>query len=201
MGLATSGIIRAEGVRVTSAQNTDLVVIQRVDTTTNQYTPRTITAQNLVETMPLGLTSGAVVFGGASGQIAQDPTNFAYNSGTAVLTVTSGVTVTAGPVALTNGNITLGTAGNGIQIKEGTNARMGTATLASGTVTVSNTSVTANTRIFLNRANINGSSAIGSLSVGTVTANTSFVINSLASNATVATGDTSIVNWLLVEHT
>ena len=149
MGLATSGIIRAEGVRVTSAQNTDLVVIQRVDTTTNQYTPRTITAQNLVETMPLGLTSGAVVFGGASGQIAQDPTNFAYNSGTAVLTVTSGVTVTAGPVALTNGNITLGTAGNGIQIKEGTNATMGTGTLSSGAATINTTKVTSSSRIFI----------------------------------------------------
>lgn len=201
MGIATSGIIRAEGVNVTSAQSTDLVVIQRVDGTTGQYTPRTITAQNLVETMPLGLTAGAVVFGGSNGEISQDATNFIFNDSTNVLTVGSGVTVTAGPVALTNGNLTLGTAGNGIQIKQGTNARLGTATLASGTVTVSNTSVTTNTRIFLTRANINGSTAIGSLAVGTVTANTSFVINALASNATVATGDTSIVNWLLIEST
>ncbi|MBL3670648.1 right-handed parallel beta-helix repeat-containing protein [Streptomyces sp. M2CJ-2] len=43
--------------------------------------------------------------------------------------------------------LNLGSAGGGIAIAEGANARMGVATLAAGTVTVANTSVTATTRV------------------------------------------------------
>jgi hypothetical protein len=100
----------------------------------------------------------------------------------------------------TTANFIAATAGKGFQIKEGSNARMGTATLVNGTVTISNTSVTANTRIFLNRYNINSSTALGLLSVGTVTGSTSFVINALKeADATVQTNDVSIVHWVLVE--
>lgn len=100
----------------------------------------------------------------------------------------------------TTANVIIGTAGKGLQVKEGSNARMGTATLSSGTVTVSNTSVTANTRIFLNRYSVNSSTALGLLSVGTVSASTSFVINALKeADATVQTNDVSIVHWILVE--
>jgi hypothetical protein len=100
----------------------------------------------------------------------------------------------------TTSNFIIGTAGNGLQIKEGSNARMGTATLSTGTVTVSNTSVTANTRIFISRYSINGSTALGTLSVGTVAASTSFIIDSRkTADATVETNDISIVHWLLVE--
>jgi hypothetical protein len=80
---------------------------------------------------------------------------------------------------------------NYINMVSGTNKRMGTATLVGGTVTVSNTSVTASTKIFLSRHTAGGT--LGHLSVGTVIASTSFVINS--SSAT----DTSTVNWLLIE--
>jgi hypothetical protein len=80
-----------------------------------------------------------------------------------------------------------------------TNARFGTATLVAGTVTVSNTSITANTMIVLSRKSINSSTAIGTLTVGTITAGTSFVINSLQSNATTQTSDVSIVWYLLIE--
>jgi hypothetical protein len=78
-----------------------------------------------------------------------------------------------------------------LSLTDGANKRMGQATLVGGTITVSNTSVTANTRIFVTRATAGGT--LGHLSVGTVTPATSFVINS--SSAT----DTSTVNWLLIE--
>lgn len=78
-----------------------------------------------------------------------------------------------------------------ISLKDGANKRMGQAVLVGGTVTVSNTKVTANTRIFLTRQVAGGT--LGHLSVGTVVAATSFVINS--SSAT----DTSTINWLLIE--
>jgi hypothetical protein len=98
-----------------------------------------------------------------------------------------------------SGNITLGTAGGGLKIKEGSNARMGQATLVNGTVTVSNTSVTASTRIFLTRA-VNGGTTIGVLGVGTVVAATSFVIESSTLTAGVLSADDdSTVNWLLIE--
>lgn len=78
-----------------------------------------------------------------------------------------------------------------VEIEDGANKRMGTSTLVGGTVTVSNTSVTANTRIFTARQATGGT--VGHLSIGTVVAGTSFVINS--SSAT----DTSTVAWLLIE--
>jgi hypothetical protein len=55
-----------------------------------------------------------------------------------------------------SGNIQLKTAGNGIKIKEGSNARMGTATLVGGTVAVANTSVTTATRVFISRSTTGG---------------------------------------------
>jgi hypothetical protein len=89
-----------------------------------------------------------------------------------------------------NGNLTLNTAGNKVKIKEGTNAAMGQSTLAAGTVAVSNTSVSANSRIFLSRATTGGTA--GHLSYTSI-ANTSFTINS--SSAT----DTSVINWLIID--
>jgi len=199
MGIANVGIVRAEGQVTTTTSSTDLVLIQQIDSTTGQYSPRMITTANLINNTPLGITAGAVLFGDTAGDIGEDATNFSFNDTTNVLTVGSGVTITAGQITATNGNLVLGTAGNGIQIKTGSNARIGQATLVSGTVTISNTSVTTNTRIFLTRANSNSSTAIGALTVGTVTANTSFIINSLSPSATVTTTDVSIVNWMLIE--
>ncbi|MBC2903144.1 hypothetical protein [Streptomyces cupreus] len=91
---------------------------------------------------------------------------------------------------LSEGNLICDVAGKGLRIKEGSNARMGTATLVGGTVTVSNTSVTASTRIVLTRSTTGGT--VGHLSY-TVSAGTSFTINSSSGT------DTSTVVWLLAE--
>jgi hypothetical protein len=112
----------------------------------------------------------------------------------------AGVKTFTSDITASSANIIAATAGKGLQIKEGTNARMGVATLSSGTVTVSNTSVTANTRIILGRYSPGSSTALGILSVGTVSASTSFVINALKeADATVQTNDVSVVDWILVE--
>lgn len=84
----------------------------------------------------------------------------------------------------------LGSAGGGITITEGTNARMGTAVLVAGTVTVNNTSVTANTRVAVFRQAAGGT--LGHLSATKVNG-TSFTVTS-SSNA-----DTSTVAWVLFE--
>ena len=104
---------------------------------------------------------------------------------------TGNVTVTSGDVSLTNGNLLLKAVGNGIQIKEGSNARMGTsAAMVAGFINVVNTSITANTVIFLSLATAGGTT--GALSF-VPTAGVGFDINS--SSAT----DTSTVNYLLIE--
>lgn len=95
-------------------------------------------------------------------------------------------------IVLHIGDIKLTTAGNGIYIKEGTNASMGTATLSSGTVTVSTTKVTANSRIFL-AANGGTLTNIGSPYVSARSAGTSFTISS--TNAL----DTAVVDWVILE--
>jgi hypothetical protein len=135
MGIATSGLIRAEGVRATTVQSTDLIVIQTLDPSGNgQYSPRTITAQNFANTVPLS------------------------------------------------------------------NQRSGFATLVLGTVTIPNTTSTVNTIIMITRAGINGSTAVGSLSVSK-SVGVNFIVNSYAANATLATGDVSSFYWEMIETT
>jgi hypothetical protein len=78
-----------------------------------------------------------------------------------------------------------------LSLLDGSNKRMGQAVLVGGTVTVSNTSVTANTRIFLSHANTSGT--LGHLYISARVAATSFTITSSSGT------DTSTVNWLLIE--
>lgn len=93
---------------------------------------------------------------------------------------------------LTNtGNVVISTAGKGLKVKEGTNARMGTAVLVAGTVTVSTTAVTATSRIFLTNQVLGGTA--GFLRVSARTAGTSFTITSSSGT------DTSTVAWMMVE--
>jgi len=94
-------------------------------------------------------------------------------------------------VGTSDSDIIIGLAGKGLRVKEGTNARQGTATLVAGTVTVSNTSTTANTRIILGSVTPGGTP--GALFVNAHTVGTSFVIKSTSST------DTSVVSYLLVE--
>ena len=114
----------------------------------------------------------------------------ALSSGTSITAGTT-ITATVGNITATNGNVVLGTAGNKLTIATGSNASLGTSgALASGTVTVATTAVTAASKIFLTRAVAGGTQ--GNLSVGTITANTSFTITSDSSS------DTSTVNWLII---
>lgn len=101
---------------------------------------------------------------------------------------------TAWPLTTTGnvsfGNVTLGTAGNKINITTGTNASAGTGTLVGGTVTISTTAVTANSLIFL-QDTASTLTNVGVLSVSSKSAGTSFTVTS----ANVL--DTSTFNWVL----
>jgi hypothetical protein len=89
-----------------------------------------------------------------------------------------------------DGSIALKTAGSGLKVKEGSNARMGNSTLVGGQVIVANTSIAANTRIFTSRSVLGG--AAGHLSCTRVNG-TSFTINSSSGT------DTSTIDWFLMD--
>jgi hypothetical protein len=99
--------------------------------------------------------------------------------------------VTVGDITNEKGNIGTGTAGYGFTVKEGTNAKMGVATLSAGSVVVSTTAVTANSRIHLTPQN--GLTNAGFLAVTAKSAGTSFTIGS--SNAS----DARQVAWIIFE--
>lgn len=83
------------------------------------------------------------------------------------------------------------TATGAISITDGANKNVGVSgAMTAGTITISNTRVTANSRIFLTHATLGGTQGI--LSVGTITAGTSFVINSSS------VLDTGTVNWIII---
>lgn len=89
------------------------------------------------------------------------------------------------------GNVKAKTVGKGFYIAEGSNAKMGTATLVAGTVTVNTTAVSANSRILLTINNPGGTP--GAVYVSARTAGTSFTITSTSG------ADTSDVVWAIFE--
>lgn len=95
--------------------------------------------------------------------------------------------------AIIGNHVKIVTAGYGIFIKEGSNARMGTATLSSGTATVSTTAVSEASRIFLTIQSLGTVTSPKSVAVTAREAGTSFTITS--SDAT----DTSVVAWMIVD--
>lgn len=95
-----------------------------------------------------------------------------------------------GDQTVTAGNVIANTAGKGLQVKEGGNARLGQAVLVAGAKVVGNTSVTASTRILLTVATPGGTQGHLSYSLN---AGVGFTITS--TDAT----ETSTVTWLLVE--
>ena len=113
-----------------------------------------------------------------------------WSNGTASADVGMGRT---GPnlLGLTTADFAIATAGRGLRVAEGTNAKQGTAVLAAGTVVVSTTAVTATSRIQLTTQIPGGT--VGAPYVSARTAGTSFTITSTSGT------DTSTVAWLIVE--
>jgi hypothetical protein len=89
-------------------------------------------------------------------------------------------------------DLVVGRAGKGIKVKEGSNAKMGTVTLAGTTpVTVPTTAVTAASRIFLTVQSPAGTPS-GVAYVASRTPGASFSVKGMP-------GDTSTVAWLIME--
>ncbi len=104
------------------------------------------------------------------------------------------------PTNIISGDLSVTTTGKGIKIAEGVNARLGVAILASGTIVVPNTSVTANSRIFVTPQSVIGSE-VGAVRVSAIVPSTSFTITSYRCNNTpiIATNDNSVVAWQIIE--
>src|SRR5579859_1385062 len=89
-----------------------------------------------------------------------------------------------------NGNLKLTTAGNGLYVKEGSNATMGVKTLTGGTAVVSTTKVTASSRIQLTPQS---NSNLGVPYISARSAGTSFTITSTNGS------DASQIFWWIIE--
>lgn len=105
----------------------------------------------------------------------------------------SGTTIAGtGDLTVTAGDLVANTAGKGLKVKEGANARMGTLTLTGATpVVVSTTAVSATSRIFMTTQDANGGTPTFCY-VSARSAGVSFTVQGVAL-------DTSIVAWLIVE--
>lgn len=162
----TALALSASGLAVALATNPGLVISSGLKLLLND-TALSLGASGLATNATSANTASTIMKRGASGE---------YAAGTATIT----------------GNLILNTAGNGIQIKEGTNATMGVATLVAGTVVVNTTKVTATSRIFLTT---DGGTLtnLGSVYISARTAATSFTISS--TNVL----DASDVAWVILE--
>jgi len=96
-----------------------------------------------------------------------------------------------GITSIGTAGVSMQVAGQGLLIKEGTNATLGTATLVGGTITINTTKVTANSRIFVTIQTAGGT--VGTQYVSARTAGTSFDITSTSGT------DTSTIAWFIVE--
>ncbi|MFP3859215.1 MAG: beta strand repeat-containing protein [Bacteroidales bacterium] len=108
----------------------------------------------------------------------------------------------SGNVNVTGGNFVLSDVATQIEMNGGAATDfIGQATLVNGQVTVSNTNISADDRIFLTRSDINSSSALGHL-VTTINAGTSFTIESkeAASPGDDETGDQSIIDYVIIKQ-
>ena len=124
-------------------------------------------------------------------------------AGPALAAALAGQTI-PGPLTLSTGNLTLSNGGysggpvdvvggGGLKVSEAANGKQGTAVLAAGTVTVANTSITANSRIMLTCQALGTVVAPSALCVSARVVGTSFTI--LASQAT----DTSTIAYEIFE--
>lgn len=106
------------------------------------------------------------------------------------VTATTTLTATLGNITATNGNLSLGTAGNKIVIATGSNASVGTSSaMTAGEVTVATTASSATAKVFYSRATTGGTP--GNVSI-TAQNGTGFTLTSTSNT------ETSTFNWWII---
>lgn len=138
------------------------------------------------------VTAGAVVATSVAASGAVTGATVAATGALSGAALTATTIAGTGDVTITAGDLIANTAGKGLKVKEGANARMGTLTLNGATpVVVSTTAVTATSRIFLTTQAPNaGTPAFYYISARSV--GVSFTVVGVALDA-------STVAWLIVE--
>ena len=106
------------------------------------------------------------------------------------IAATTTLTATLGNITATNGNLSLGTAGNKIIIATGANASVGTsAAMTAGAITVATTASSATAKVFYSRATTGGTT--GDVSI-TAQDGTGFTLTSTSNT------ETSTFNWWII---
>jgi hypothetical protein len=124
---------------------------------------------------------------GSYASVNTAPTNGIIVSGS----VSIGASSPTAKFDVTGGSIAISSTGSGLIIRGGSNSRIGTGTLAGGTVTISNNTIDGNTFIFLQDT----SSTVTNVGTLTVSATNS---SGFTVTSTIAI-DTSTFNWWMVE--
>lgn len=151
----------------------------------------TLTGTTNINTSGAGVTTigtggtGAVNIGNATGNTA----------------VTGNITA-SGNITTSAGNVVINGAAKQLQVHGGAVTDfIGTATLASGTVTIANTNIAAGDRIFISRTAANASTTLGEFSY-TISAGASFTVTSLilGTPGSPQTGDLSSFAYFIVRQ-
>ncbi len=191
--------IQNPGTRVLDTSQTPNVIYQTIGagnwsiaTGTGIFTALTVTGTTLINASGAGVTTigtggtGAVNIGNATGN-----------------TAFTGSTTTSGNITTTAGNVVISGAAKQLQVEGGAVTDfIGTATiLAGGTITIANTNIAANDRIFIQRVSANSSTVLGELSY-TISAATSFTVTSLilGTPASPQTADVSTFTYFIVRN-
>lgn len=115
---------------------------------------------------------------------------------------TGNLDLASGDLDVQAGNVSLTGAATQLQVEGGAATDfIGQATLVAGTVTVANTNIAANDKVFVTREGVAASTALGVLDVS-ITPSTSFTITALqpGTPASTETNDVSIVNYFIVRQ-
>lgn len=172
--------------------NGSVLVADSTKTLGLQYAPAVVAAAPFTYTTAARTLTIATATNSVAGILsAADHTTYSGYAATIALKAPIAAPVFTGDVNSSTGNVLVSTVGKGLGVKTGTNSKLGTAVLVTGTATVANTSITANSRIFLT-SQIDGGT-VGFLRVSAKTVGINFVITSSSAL------DTSTVAWHIVE--
>lgn len=114
------------------------------------------------------------------------------------MTASGSITSALGSITATNGNFVMSTNGNKLVIPFGANCSLSSDTLVNGVIAVSNTAVTANSKIFLSRDGLNASTAIGELIVSAIVGGGFTVTSTRHNTLATETGDQSTFYYWIV---
>jgi len=104
---------------------------------------------------------------------------------------------TTGSLSLANGNFTLSTAGNKLNITEGTNGSVGQTTLVSGTKAITISGLTTSSRAFVTLVS-QGGTVTTTVGYAAVCTSNTLTITALTSAGATDTTDTSVLNYWII---